>query len=107
MEQLRRLCVIAGSLFMLLAGIVAGGYYLYFRPMWMTPEVLVRIPRFLRDPATPLERLRDTALAGHELVLSGFVALDSAALLLIVVALTAAIALLYVGLKLRSAAKAQ
>jgi hypothetical protein len=95
-------------MFYLLAAVCfAAGYFLYYRPKWMTPEVLIGIPAFLRDPSTPPERLRQTALDGHQLILSGFQALDAAIILILIISIGAAVMLVYVALKLRAQAQKQ
>jgi hypothetical protein len=73
--------------------------------MWMTPEVMERVPEFLRSPTATLEGLRKSALNGHQLVLDGFATLDAAINLLLVVSLGAAVVLLYVAARLRTTAQ--
>jgi len=102
-RSLYRQCIALAALFLIGAVLCAGAYFLYYRPTWMTPEVLVRAPAFLRDPATPLERLRQTALDGHELIVSGFKALDVAVVLMLIISVGAAFILGYVALRLRTA----
>ena len=105
MKSLYRLCLFAGALYFVGAGIVAGGYFLYYRPMWMTADILDRVPEAIRSSAATLESLRQTALNGHQLLISGFATLDSAINLILILSLGAALILLYVGAKLRTAAK--
>ena len=103
MRSLYRTCIALGAFLLLAAAFCSAGYFLYYRPMWMTPEVLERVPAFLRDPATSIERLRQTALDGHQLIISGFKALDAAVVLILIISLGAAAMLGYVALRLRSA----
>jgi hypothetical protein len=69
--------------------------------MWMTPELLDGIPELLRDPATPIEPLRQTALDGHRLILSAYRTVDSAIAFMLIISAGAAIMLCYVAIRLR------
>ena len=101
MRSLYRQCVVLSVLYLLVAGLGAAAYFLHYRPMWMTPEVLDGTPKLLRDPATPVERLRQAALHGHELNVSAFQVIDSAFVLLLIISLGACAVLACVALRLR------
>ena len=103
MKAIYRLCFAVGCSYLLLAVAVAGSFFLHFRPMWVTSDVLTRVPAFLKDPATPTEKLRQTALDGHQLILSGFQSLDAAIVLILIISMGAGALLLFVGAKIRAA----
>jgi len=105
MGSLHRQCVIGGAIYLLISATVAAAYFLHFRPSWMTPEVLVQTPAYLKDPTTPPENVRDIALKGHQVILDSFAVLDAAIVFMLILSIGAAAVLLYVAARARSVAK--
>jgi hypothetical protein len=102
MGSLYRQCITVGAIYLLASVVIVGGYFFHFRPGWMTPEVLVRTPAFLADPATSAAQLRETALKGHQVIVDGFAALDAAIVFMLILSIGAAAMLIYAGTRIRN-----
>ena len=99
-QKTARFCFWTGSAFVVLAVTVGLAYYFLYRPMWATVD-MAGIERLLRDPSTPIEAIRRTALQGQKTVLAGFEAVDAAILFLLFCSALAGAALFYVFAALR------
>jgi O-antigen/teichoic acid export membrane protein len=84
---------------------LAAFYYLHARPMWSQPERHQMIEKVLRDPNTPADIVRKTALEGHNVIAKSYLAVDSALQLLLIFGFGAAIVLAYLAYLIRKNAK--
>ncbi len=100
-----RLAVGSAIGFALISAGIAGFYYWHARPMLLQPEKYRFIEQMLRDPTTTGEMLRQTALEGHNVILSSHAIIDSALELLICLGYGAALVFAILAYLVRKAEK--
>ncbi|HZM33785.1 MAG TPA: hypothetical protein VFC18_04755 [Burkholderiales bacterium] len=103
MTRLARLSALYAGLLLLGALLISGGYYLYYRPMFPSSEKQAAVARLIRDPGSSIEQVRNVALEGHEVVVSGFAAMDAAIFLIVIVCVVAAAGFVSIAVAARKA----
>jgi hypothetical protein len=103
MTRLARLSALYASLLVLGALLIGGGYYVYYRPMFPSPEKQAAIERFIKDPSSSSEQIRTVALEGHEVIVSGFKAMDAAILMIVILCVVAAAGFVSIAIAARKA----
>ena len=105
MTSVYRLALWSAIGFALLSAGLGAYYYGHARPMIAQPEKHQLIERILRDPSTPADVVRKTAIEGHDVQSKAFAAVDAALELVLIFGFGAAILFSYIAYAARKAAK--
>jgi hypothetical protein len=88
-----RLALIFAIAYAGIATVLAAHYFLNVRPALPQPEKLQVIEKILRDPSTPADVLRTTALEGNELIVDGQKVIEAAIQFILIIGFGASLVL--------------